>query len=123
VDALRNIASEGSVSIIDLKTGKVTKELLTGLHASALAVSPDQEFVVCANAGSDNLSLIDVKSESIVETVWAKSSPADLFGASPNAIAFDPSGKRLYVANGTQNAVAVMDFDPEDKGETKLIGL
>jgi len=123
VDALRNIASEGSVSVIDLTTGKVTNELLTGLHASALAVSPDQEFVVCANAGSDNLSLIDVASERVVETVWAKSSPADLFGASPNAMAFDPSGKRLYVANGTQNAIAVMDFGPEDKGETKVIGL
>lgn len=123
VDALRNIASEGSVSIIDLKTGKVTNELLTGLHASALAVSPDQEFVVCANAGSDNLSLINVESEQIVETVWTKASPADLFGASPNAISFDPSGEHLYVANGTQNAVAVMDFDPEDKGETKLTGL
>ena len=123
VDAVRNIASEGSVSIVDLKSGKISKELLTGLHASALAVSPDQKHVVCANAGSDHLSLIDVAEEKIVETVWAKSSPADLFGASPNALAFDPSGKRLYVANGTQNSVGVIDFDPEDKGETKLIGL
>ena len=123
VDALRNIASEGSVSVIDLKAGRVTKELITGLHASALAVSPDQKYVVCANAGSDHLSLIEVAEDRIVETVWAKSSPADLFGASPNAIAFDPSGKRLYVANGTQNAIAVLDFDPEDKGETKVIGL
>ena len=123
VDALRNIASEGSVSVIDLKAGKVTKELITGLHASALAVSPDQKYVVCANAGSDHLSLIEVAEDRIVETVWAKSSPADLFGASPNAIAFDPSGKRLYVANGTQNAIAVLDFDPADKGETKVIGL
>ena len=123
VDALRNIASEGSVSVIDLKAGKVTKELITGLHASALAVSPDQKYVVCANAGSDHLSLIDVAEDRVVETVWAKSSPADLFGASPNAIAFDPSGKRLYVANGTQNAIAVLDFDPADKGETKVVGL
>lgn len=123
VDEVRNIASEGSVSIVDLKSGKVSKELLTGLHASALAVSPDQKHVVCANAGSDHLSLIDVAEEKIVETVWAKASPADLFGASPNALAFDPSGKRLYVANGTQNSVGVIDFDPEDKGETKLIGL
>ena len=123
VDALRNIASEGSVSVIDLKADKVTKELITGLHASALAVSPDQKYVVCANAGSDHLSLIDVAGDRVVETVWAKSSPADLFGASPNAIGFDPSGKRLYVANGTQNAIAVLDFDPADKGETKVIGL
>ena len=123
VDPLRNIASEGSVSVIDLKAGKVTKELITGLHASALAVSPDQKYVVCANTGSDHLSLISVAEDRIIETAWAKASPADLFGASPNAMAFDASGKRLYVANGTQNAIAVMDFDPEDKGETKVIGL
>ncbi len=123
VDAERHIASEGSVSLINLQAGTVTNELLTGLHASALAVSPDQQYVVCANAGSDHLSLIEVAQERVIETVWTKPSPADLFGASPNAIAFAPDGNQLYVANGSQNAVAVIDFDPKDKGETKLIGL
>src|SRR5207244_432362 len=47
---------------------------------------------------------------------------SDLFGASPNALAFEPSGRRLYVANGTQNAVAVVTFDPADR-ESKLEGL
>jgi DNA-binding beta-propeller fold protein YncE len=123
VDPVRHIASEGSVSIIDLIGKRPAKEVLTGLHASALAVSPDRRFVVCANAGSDQLSLIDVARETVVETVWAKHRPSDLFGASPNALAFDETGKRLFVANGTQNAVAVFDFDPDDKGETKLEGL
>lgn len=123
VDPVRHIASEGSVSIVDLEANKVSKELLAGLHASALAVSPDGRFVVCANAGSDTLSLIDVAQEEIVETVWTKQKPSDLFGASPNALAFDPSGRTLYVANGTQNAVAVIHFAPDDKGETVLEGL
>ncbi len=123
VDPVRNIASEGSVSIVDLEGKAETKELLTGLHACALAVSPDKEFVVCANAGSDNLSLINVAKEAVVETVWVKSKPSDLFGAQPNALAFDAKGKTLYVANGSQNAIAVMHFDPEDKGDTKLEGL
>ncbi|NLH42196.1 MAG: phosphoesterase, partial [Planctomycetes bacterium] len=43
-----------------------------------------------------------------------------LFGASPNAMAFDPSGDTLYVANGTQNAIAVFRFHPD---ESKLLGL
>jgi len=42
------------------------------------------------------------------------------FGAQPNALAFDNSGKTLFVCNGTQNAVAVFQFKP---GESKLIGL
>jgi YVTN family beta-propeller protein len=123
VDPLRHIASEGSVSVIDLDKGTTTHELVTGLHASGLAVSPDRRYVVCANAGSDHLSVIDTRTDSVIETVWAKAKPSDLLGASPNALAFAPSGKRLFAANGAQNAIAVIDFDPDDRGETKLRGL
>ncbi|HEX9187577.1 MAG TPA: alkaline phosphatase family protein, partial [Vicinamibacteria bacterium] len=92
------------------------------LHASALAVSPDGRHVVCANAASDTLSVIDARTDAVVETIWAKPGPADLFGAQPNALVFDPSGRTLYVANGTQNAVGVVAFDPEDR-ESRLEGL
>ncbi len=124
VDPVRHIASEGSVSIIDLKASADTAplELLTGLHASALAVSPDRRHVVCANAGSDTLSVIDTRTRTVVETIWAKVNPADLFGASPNALVFAPDGKTLYVANGSQNAIAVVRFDPADR-ESALSGL
>ncbi len=110
------------MTVIDLASGKALAEIVTGLHASALAVSPDGRHVVCANAASDTLSVIDTRTDAVVETIWAKPSPADLFGAQPNALAFDPSGRTLYVANGTQNAVAVVAFDPADR-ESKLRGL
>ena len=58
--------------------------------------------------------MIDTKTDHVVEKIWARQTPADLFGAQPNALAFDRSGKRLYVCNGTQNAVAVVAFEPED---------
>ena len=74
VDPVRHIANEGSVSIVTLEGTSETVELLVGLHASALAVSPDQKFVVCANAGSDYLSVIDVATNSIQETIWTKAS-------------------------------------------------
>ncbi len=121
VDPVRFIACEGSVTVIDLSTGK-QKEIITGLHASALAVSPDGRHVVCANAMSDNLSVIDTTTDAVAETIWAKPQPNDLLGASPNALAFAADGRTLYVANGTQNAVAVMRFFPADK-ESKLLGL
>jgi hypothetical protein len=95
-------------------------ELLTGLHASALALSPDRRSVVVANAGSDTLNVIDVRAETLVETIWARQSPADLFGAQPTALAFDRSGRKLFVCNASQNAVAVLDFKP---GKSKLAGL
>jgi YVTN family beta-propeller protein len=122
VDPVTHVASEGSVTAIDLASGKSRAEIVTGLHASALARSPDGRHVVCANAASDTLSVIDTATDAVVETIWAKPSPAELFGAQPNALAFDPSGRTLYVANGTQNAVAVVAFDPKGRA-SKLLGL
>jgi hypothetical protein len=89
--------------------------VLTGLHASALALSPDGRWLVCANAGADNLSVLDTRSGAVRETIWVKSKPSDLLAASPNALAFAPDGRTLYVANGTQNALAVIEFRPARK--------
>ena len=122
IDPATGIANEGSVSVIDLRSGKAAAEIPVGLHASALALAPGGRYVVCANAASDTLSVIDTETDAVVETIWAKSSPADLFGASPNALAFDRGGKVLYVANGTQNAVAVIDFKPSVQA-SELSGL
>ena len=114
----RSIASEGSVSVID-RDGTNQFEILTGLHACALALSPDGRYVVVANAGSDTLSVIDTHTDQIADTLCARQNPGDLFGAQPNALAFDKSGKRLFVCNGTQNAIAVFQF----KSGSKLLGL
>jgi YVTN family beta-propeller protein len=123
VDA-RSIANGGSVSVISLdeniehRTSNI--ELPTGLHAGALALSPNGRWLVVANAGSDTLSVIDTHTDKIVETICARQNPGDLFGAQPDALAFDKPGKKLFVCNGTQNAVAVFQFKP---GASKLLGL
>lgn len=122
VDAVRHIANEGSVTVVDLAKGTVKTEILVELHASALGVSPNHKYVVVANTGSDTLSVIDTKTDRIVEKIWTRQTPGDLFGAQPNALAFDSTGKRLYVCNGTQNGVAVVRFEPEDNASC-VIGL
>jgi YVTN family beta-propeller protein len=127
VDPARYIANEGSISVIDLRalttvteSQNAKSEILTGLHCCAMALSPNRHWLVAANAGSDTISVIDTGTDQIMETIWARQNPADLFGAQPNALTFDRSGDRLYVCNGTQNAIAVIDFNP---GKSKLLGL
>jgi DNA-binding beta-propeller fold protein YncE len=117
------VASEGSVTIIDLAqdpAAAVAHEIVLGPHACALARSPNGRWVVAASAGNDLLSVIDTRSDEVVETFSARENPGDLFGAQPDALAFDSSGKILYCANGTQNAIAVFQFRPR---ETTLLGL
>jgi YVTN family beta-propeller protein len=120
VDPVRYIANEGSVSVIDLEAGTVLSEVLVGLHSSGLALTPDGRYVVVANAGSDNLCVIDTRTDKVTDIISLRWHPNDFFGASPNALAFDPSGRTLYVCHGTQNAIAVVAFKPR---KSKLLGL
>ncbi len=120
VDPTRFIASEGSVSVVDLDRNAVTAEIIAGKHACALALTPNGKYLAVANAASDTVSIIDTKKDVVIETLSAKQDAGDLFGASPNALVFDASGKRLYVCNGTQNSVAEFDFKP---GESRWLGL
>ncbi len=119
VDPIRFIASEGSVTLVDLRKGQARAELVTGRHASGLARSRNGRYVAVANAGEDTVSVIDSRSDRIVETISLRWHPGDFFGASPNALAFGRDG-RLFVCNGTQNSVAVVAFRP---GESRLDGL
>ncbi|MGC4015326.1 MAG: beta-propeller fold lactonase family protein [Luteolibacter sp.] len=118
----RAIANEGTVSVIDLTAVSVKAEIPVELHASAMAVSPKGGYVVVTNTGSDTLSVIDTAKDVVVEKIWARQTPGDLFGAQPNAVSFDPDGRHLYVCNGTQNSVAVIHFDPKDN-ESAVTGL
>ncbi len=122
VDPVRYIANEGTVTVIDLKTGAIEANVMVGLHPSAMAVSPDGKYLAVANSGSDTVSVIDTATDRVVEKIWARLSPGDPFGAQPNALAFDSDGSRLFMCNGTQNAVAVIQFEPQEK-DSKLLGL
>ena len=123
VDPVMHIASEGSVSVVDLGAGVVKTEILTGLHASGLAVSKGGRWLLCCNAAADNISVIDTTTDLAVTRIWTKPNAADLLGAAPNAAGFDEQGETLYVANGSQNAIAVVDFDQEEPEESRLEGL
>ncbi|MFO1078393.1 MAG: alkaline phosphatase family protein [Planctomycetota bacterium] len=123
VDPVRRIADDGSVTVVDLAHGAVVAETPTGLHSCALAVAPFGDYVVCANAGSDTLSVLDGTSGALLDTIWCRPTPADLLQASPNALAFCPGGDELFVAFGSLNAIGVFHFEPEERGRSALRGM
>lgn len=119
VDSVRNIASEGTVSVIDLVSGTEIDQIQVGLHPSGMAVTPDHRFVCVANANSDSISVIEIATDKIVETISTRPDPKLLFGSSPNAIAFSADGNTMYVSNGTNNCIAVIEFRPS---QSRLTG-
>lgn len=120
VDPVRNIASDGSVSVVDLENGRETAQVVVGLHASGLAATPDGRYVCVANANSDTISVIETAGDSLVETISTRPRAEFPFGSAPNALAISNNGQWLYASNGTNNAIAVIRFQP---GRSQLQGL
>lgn len=94
----------GTVQVFRTVIG-TAKSVPVGLAPAGLALSPDGGTLAVANAHADTLSLMDTKTLA-VETVALDNSNR-LPGLLPNSLAFRADGKRLYVACGGENAVAV----------------
>ena len=61
-----------------------------------------------ANANSDTVSVIDTAKDEVVETIACRPERRLPFGSGSNALALSPDGGTLYVANGTNNCIAVI---------------
>ncbi len=124
VDNVRFIANKGSVSVINLARGVVQKEIATHMHSSGMVATPDGRYIFLANASSDNVSVIDTSTDKVVDDISLNWKKGDLFGATPNALVFDYKHNLLYVCNGTQNAVAVVQvlFTLPGQGHSYRVG-
>jgi len=115
VDPETGIANNGTVSVVDLAANVQSKSIEVGLHPSGMAMNPDRTrlFVACAN--SDIVVVIDTGTDEVIEEISVHTDKNVLFGSAPNALTVSQNGKYLYVANGTDNAVCVIQIDSPSK--------
>ena len=103
-------SATGTVSLIDLATNKQIAEIATGLHPADVEISRDGKTLYVANACSDTVSVIDIPSRAVKQSISVRPDPALPFGSACNALALSGDEKTLFVANGGNNAVAVVDL-------------
>ena len=105
--------SRGTVSVFEEKTGKIIKEIEVGLHPNAIIPSLDKQKIYVANGNSDNISVIDTKKLAVTDSIFVGlfKDNLDLIGSTPNALALNKKGDILYVANGLDNAIAVVEIN------------
>jgi YVTN family beta-propeller protein len=107
--------STGTVSVVDLGSFTVTASISTGLHPTGMALWGN--YLLVANAYSDNVSVIDTRINQVVNTIHVGlpfSAPDErhpAYGAAPNAIAVDAKNNIAYVALYNANAIAVVDLN------------
>lgn len=110
--------AQGSVSVFDMESGTFLNDIQVGLHPNAMVVSPDANFLYVANGNSDEVSVIDTRQNTLIRNipVGLFNTTTALIGSSPNGLALDAAGLKLYVSNGLDNAIAVVRL-----GNTPLV--
>src|SRR6204780_2860020 len=112
VDRKDAFAITGTVSVVDLSTGKEVKALKVGLHPASMTISGSDLYV--ANAYSDSLSVIGLQTDEVVRTIDLSVPIAGgFFGSGPNAVAVTDDGQ-AFVTLGQANAVAVINLQARD---------
>ena len=99
-----------------IKTGVLVGELIEDMPAvggsspNSLAVT--DRYVFVSNGTNDNISVIDLKNDTIAAEIQLKPDPAvkQFRGVIPFGLAVSPDQKRLYVAESGINAIAVIDI-------------
>ena len=97
-------------------------------HPSALLVSPYGHRLFVVSASTDQIAVVDTRSNQVVAVLddAAPEGPAE--GSTPNALALSRNGARLFVAEADNNAVGVFDLSletggvPQAHGNDRLVG-
>lgn len=112
IDPRTGATASGTVTVLDRADGKKHTEITVGLHPNAIIASHDGQFVYVSNGNSDNVSVISTNNDVVVDSISVRLNNGihSFIGDSPNALAIDSSGEHLYVANGMDNAIAVISL-------------
>ena len=115
---------------LDLNHGVVGRKLALlkphvatapGTHPSALEISPDGQTMYVALSNRDVVAAINIKdAQFAVKGYFDTRLPGQsYFGAEPVALALNPDGKQLYVANFGSDSIAVLDTTKLTAGAVK----
>ena len=109
----------GTVSAFRARSGDrfgSEARIKVGRHPSALLLNADGSRLFVASGSTDQISVIDNRTGSVLTTLTDPSPAKTGEGSTPNALALSPDGKRLFVAEADNNAVAVFDLSARTAG-------
>ena len=96
--------------LIDLRTKKILKQIALGTEGFTCVLSPDKKELYISLWGGDKLLVLNTQKQALVDSV--------MVGDNPNDICLSKSGQYLFVANGNDNSVSVIDIKKRKLLET-----
>ncbi len=117
------IAWGGSrVAVIDIDTTSDTYNTVIATIPVAsdswgLAFSPDGSRAYVTNMGSNSMTIIDTRTNTVIQTV-----PVGGAGSQPMGVSISPDGTRAYVANSNKGSVSIIDTSSNTLVDTVSVG-
>ncbi len=110
IDPRTGVANHGSVSVLARVDGrwKQQRTITAGVHPCGIIANSSGRLVYVANANCDSVSVIDTRTDRVVETIACRPEARLPFGSGANALTLSRNEDMLYVANGTNNCLAVI---------------
>ncbi|MDH3312753.1 MAG: DM13 domain-containing protein [Nitrosopumilus sp.] len=107
-ESMAFVANEGSgtISVVDLKSWKVTKEIEVGKVPHNIRFDSIGTIAYVTLQGEDKIAIIDVDNLEMTDSI-----PVEKF---PHNLDLSPDGSYLYVANIGTNDVAVIDLEKKE---------
>lgn len=107
------------VLVFDLNNYTWRESVKVGDNPNEMLVSPNGQQLYVCNANDNSVSVINLKTKKIIETLDVALYPNSPSGSTTNGLAMDPINKSLYIANADNNCLAVFDVSISGKSRPK----
>ena len=106
--------------VLDLEKNIWKNPITVGDNPNEILITPDGKYLYVCNANDNSVSVIEVKTKKVIETLDAALFPNSPSGSTTNSLAYDAAKKILYIANADNNCLAV--FDVSKPGSSFSLG-
>jgi YVTN family beta-propeller protein len=107
------------VILFDTKLKTVSNSIAVGDNPNEIILSKKGAHLFVANANDNSVSIIDLKTQKVIETLNAALYPNAPSGSTTNGLALSTDEKMLYIANADNNCLAVFDVSVLGKSLSK----
>ncbi|MFZ4622091.1 MAG: bifunctional YncE family protein/alkaline phosphatase family protein, partial [Bacteroidota bacterium] len=109
-----------TVAVVQSENLSLLTEVKVGNHPSAMVMDSKNSRLFVTNSGENTVSVIDLRTLTVDETIDVALIPNSPIGSTPNALALGNGDSTLYVALADNNAIAVVDV--RQSGKSRVNG-
>ena len=96
-----------------------TNKINIGDNPNDICLTKNGKYLFVANSNDNSVSVIDMPSKKVIETLTSSLYPNAPEGSTTNGLALSPDEKTLYIANADNNCLAVFDVSKPGNSKSK----